>query len=68
LVTERLSKLGEASIQADSPDVEFAEKPKKRATGAGHHLHEQFEEIIEFAHFSVSVRQTTSFSGPGRPR
>ena len=52
LVTDRLSQLGEAAAQADSPGVEFAEKPKRRATGAGLHLHEQFEEIIEFAHFS----------------
>jgi transposase len=52
LVTERLSKLGEAAAQSGSPGVEFAEKPKKRSTGAGLHLHEQFEEIIEFAHIS----------------
>ena len=52
LVTDRLSKLRDAAAQADSPGVEFAEKPKKRATGAGLHLHDQFEEIIEFAHFN----------------
>jgi len=54
LVTERLSKLGEASSRADIPGVEFAVTPKtkRRATGAGLHLHEQFEEIIEFAHFN----------------
>jgi hypothetical protein len=52
LVADRLSKLRDAASQADSPGVEFAEKPKKRATGAGLHLHDQFEEIIEFAHFS----------------
>src|SRR5262249_24382711 len=52
LVAVRLSKLRDAASQADSPGVEFAEKPKKRATGAGLHLHDQFEEIIEFAHFS----------------
>jgi predicted RecB family nuclease len=51
LVMDRLSKLGEAAIQADLPGVEFAGKPKRRATGTGLHLHEQFEEIIEFAHF-----------------
>ena len=47
LVIDRLSQLGESAAQ--SPGVEFAEKPKKRATGAGLQLHEQFEEIIEFA-------------------
>jgi predicted RecB family nuclease len=52
LVTERLSKLGEAKTQADSPEVEFAEKPKRRTRGTGSPLHDQFEEIIEFAHFS----------------
>jgi len=51
LVTERLSKLGEAKTQADSPEVEFAEKAKRRTRGAGFPLHDQLEEIIEFAHF-----------------
>jgi transposase len=51
LVTDRLSKLSEAAIHADLLGVEFAEKPKRRATGAALHLHDQFEEIIEFAHF-----------------
>lgn len=57
LVTERLSKLGEAAIQADSPSVEFADKPKTQATQAGLHLHEQFEEIIEFAHFDYQRKR-----------
>ena len=52
LVTDRLSQLGEAATQADSPGIEITGRPKRRATGAGHHLHEQFEEIIEFAHFT----------------
>jgi predicted RecB family nuclease len=52
LVTERLAKLGEAANTADSPEVEFADKPKRQATPAGNNLHDQFEEIIEFAHFN----------------
>jgi predicted RecB family nuclease len=52
LVTERLSKLKEAASEANSPGVEFSQRPRRQATEAGRHLHEKFEEIIKFAHFN----------------
>jgi predicted RecB family nuclease len=57
LVTERLAKLGDAASVADGPEVEFADKPKKQATPAGHDLHDQFDEIIEFAHFDYQNKR-----------
>ena len=46
-------QLGQAAAQADSPWCRVRKNGReKRAKGAGHPLHEQFEEIIEFAHFS----------------
>jgi predicted RecB family nuclease len=55
LITDRLSKLQEAAAQADYPGVRFAQKPRRQANEAGRSLHEQFEEIIEFAHFRCSA-------------
>jgi predicted RecB family nuclease len=65
LITDRLSKLQEAAAQADYPGVQFAQKPRRQATEAGRSLHEQFEEIIEFAHFNY--QKTRILLRPERP-
>src|SRR3954454_5607810 len=65
LVTERLSKLKEAATQANRPGVEFAHRPRRQATEAGRHLHEKFEEIIEFAHFDY--QKTRILLRPDKP-
>jgi predicted RecB family nuclease len=65
LVTDRLSDLKEAAAQANSPGVEFAQRPSRQATETGRHLHDQFEEIIKFAHFNY--QKTRILLRPDKP-
>jgi predicted RecB family nuclease len=65
LITDRLSNLKEAVTQANSPGVEFAQRPRRQATDSGRHLHDKFEEIIKFAHFNY--QKTRILLRPDKP-